>query len=331
MTAQAEAIEPIKFQPRRLGHANLWVSDINAITNFYHHVVGLRVEAIEPGIKASFLGNGNTHHDIGTVEITHGEDRVGRDGQVLINKDVSGQLGLFHFGWEMENEAQLVDAIKRAQAKGQDYAMIVDHQISHSIYLADPDGNLMEFYADMLKDWQSIFHGDMDLITGNWSPGEETPITEAFYHQNPTLYGVDDAPVHPLRISRAVIAVGDFETSYGFYTDVAGLDTIYKASDYAFLRGTAGRYDLALYQALDSVPVGLHHITFDLANEAAVETAGKALRERGLRIIADLDTESKRSIFIRDPDGLKIEFAVARQPDYEAMGKATPAVRPYLA
>ena len=45
--------------------------------------------------------------------MTHGEDRVGRDGQILIPKEISNKTGLFHLGWEMENESGLVDAIQR--------------------------------------------------------------------------------------------------------------------------------------------------------------------------------------------------------------------------
>src|SRR5690554_5633021 len=73
--------EGVRFGPRRLGHANLWVGDVHRNTEYYNKVFGLHLEATEPGILGSFLGNGNTHHDIGTVQITRGEDRLGRDGQ----------------------------------------------------------------------------------------------------------------------------------------------------------------------------------------------------------------------------------------------------------
>ena len=332
MTAQAEAPQPIHFRPRRLGHANLWVSNTDKVTEFYNQVVGLKIEATEPGIVGSFLGNGNTHHDIGMVEITHGEDRVGRDGQILIPKDISGRTGLFHLGWEMESEAELVSAIERVKAAGQGYMMIVDHQISHSIYLPDPDGNLIEFYADSLKDWKSIFHGEMELITGNWSPGEETPTKDARYSPNPTLYGVTEAPVHPLRITHVAFVVADVARSCEFYTEVAGLHPIYTAPDvsYACLQGSTGRYNLALFQAGEDLEVGTHHLGFEAANDAAVDEAARVLRDRGIAIVHEIDNDSKRSVFFSDPDGMGIEFASDRAPNFAAIAGAPRAERPFL-
>ena len=106
MSVAVETTEKaINFNPRRLGHVNLWVGDYKRNTEFYNKVLGFHIEATEPGILGSFLGNGNTHHDVGTVQVTHGEDRVGRDGQILIPKEISGKTGLFHLGWEMENES----------------------------------------------------------------------------------------------------------------------------------------------------------------------------------------------------------------------------------
>ena len=61
--------DQVCFRPRRLGHANLYVSELERSMAFYNQVVGLEEVVREPAIHAGFLSNGNTHHDIGMVEI----------------------------------------------------------------------------------------------------------------------------------------------------------------------------------------------------------------------------------------------------------------------
>ena len=334
MSVAVEATEEaINFGPRRLGHVNLWVGDVNRNTDFYNKVLGFKVEATEPGILASFLGNGNTHHDIGTVQITKGEDRVGRDGQILIPKEMGSNAGLFHLGWEMENEAVLVDAIERLKKTDQPIGFFADHTLSHSIYIPDPDGNLHEFYADEMEDWQSWFHGELELITGVWNPGENKPHTEQRYDPNPKLYGVDEAPVHPRYITHSAFVVSDFDRSMHFFGEVAGLKPSHVASDnsYATFEGGVGRYDLAIFQAQGGDTVGMHHCGFELESEAALENSVEALSEQGVAIEKHIDDDTKRSFFVLDDDKIRWEFFVDRAPNAASIDAADPAERPYLA
>ena len=322
----------IRFRPRRLGHANLWVGDVKRNTEFYNQIFGLHLEATEPGILGSFLGNGNTHHDIGTVEITRGEDRVGRDGQILIPKSISANTGLFHLGWEMENEVQLVAAIQRLRRTDQKITMFADHQISHSIYIPDPDGNLHEFYADSLTDWRSIFQGELELITGVWDPGTPPPRDKAYYDPDPELYGVAEAPLHPLSITHAGLTVSSLETSVRWFIDVAGLDLSHRAKDnaYAVLSGAIGRVDLKLFQAEPGEDPGLHHVGFALDSEAGMEQSKQQLAARNIPIEKEVDGNGKHSLFILDPDGTRWEFGVVRGADPASIAALSNAERRYF-
>jgi len=310
------------FRPRRLGHANFWVGDIGKATAFYNRVVGLRVECTEPGLKASFLGNGNTHHDIAVVEITHGEDRLGRDGQVQIPKEISANPGLFHLGWEMETEKQLVEAIRGVKPEWKKPGMVVDHQIAHSIFVPDPDGNFNEFYADMLKDWRSIFQGEMDLITSNWDPEAQAPLTEPMYNPAPNLYGVEGAPFKPRRTSRATLVCADFSGCLDFYAGTGGLEPIlidHKA-EFAILSGTLHEHDLSLCTAGGELNPGLHHTSFEAEDEAAVTDSVENLKEQDIPIEREIDDANKRSVFVKDADGILCELFVDRSPDYDCLG-----------
>ena len=334
MSVAVETTEKaINFNPRRLGHVNLWVGDYKRNTEFYNKVLGFHIEATEPGILGSFLGNGNTHHDVGTVQVTHGEDRVGRDGQILIPKEISGKTGLFHLGWEMENESGLVDAIDRLKKTDQPIAFFADHQLSHSIYIPDPDGNLNEFYADELIDWRSMFQGELELITGVWNPGENKPHSDLRYDPSPKLYGVENAPVHPRHITHCTFLVSDFDRSMHFYGEVAGLNAIHVADDnsYASFEGGVGRYDLSILQAGDGDEVGMHHCGFELESEDALEKSVAAVTAQGVAIEKQVDSDTKRSFFVQDDDKIRWEFFVDRKPNYASIGTADQAERPYLA
>ena len=174
------AANPV-FRPRQLGHVNLFVDDLDLSTRFYNSVCGLALEFRELGLKASFLGTGNTPHDVGMIETTKGKDRYGKDGHLQLPKEVGAQVGLNHIAWEIENEAELVEGYKRAHARGVPIRRLADHQVAHSIYMSDPDGNLVEFYVDTVRDWRHLLHGDLDLITSVWNPEEGEPFSDARY------------------------------------------------------------------------------------------------------------------------------------------------------
>src|SRR5271169_1863419 len=104
------------FRPRRLGHANLWVEDLQRSERFYNDVCGLTVEFTEPGLVATFLGTGHTPHDLGMIEKTGGKPRYGRDGLLQIPPGIGVTAGLNHIAWELENEAELVRGFKAVKA-----------------------------------------------------------------------------------------------------------------------------------------------------------------------------------------------------------------------
>ena len=76
---QEANVQP-RFRPRRLGHVNLWVSDLERSIRFYEDVCGIELVRRERDILIAFHSNGNSHHDIGIIEISRGKDRYGRDG-----------------------------------------------------------------------------------------------------------------------------------------------------------------------------------------------------------------------------------------------------------
>lgn len=315
------------FQPRRLGHANLWVEDLARSQKFYNEICGLTLEFWEPDLVATFLGTGNTPHDLGMIETTGGKARYGRNGLLQIPEGVGTGVGLNHLAWELENEAALVEAYKRAKADGVAMDITVDHQVAHSVYLYDPDANYMEYYCDTVTDWQTRLQGEMELITAAWDPESQAePLTEGRYQQDPELHTVDRAPIHPKRVTHAVLLTDNLERLVDFYTSVGGLDEIHRTPEVAYLRGSVTRTPYHLAICKGEAP-GYHHAAFELADEDALDEAEHELRKRGIEPELSVDRETKRSFFLRDPDGLLSEYYVRRRVDFE---EAPGELRPFL-
>ena len=132
--------------------------------------------------------------------------------------------GLHHFGWELESEKQLVEAYERYLAAGLDVHRTTDHQISHSVYVFDPEGNLNEFYADAMHDWRSIFNPTRDdLVRQPLGPARRVPQRGAHVSGEPPparrrRRGVSRASHHPRRPGRRPIlrgCAGSTRTSAG--------------------------------------------------------------------------------------------------------------------
>ena len=329
----AEQYPEVRFSPRRLGHSNNFVGDVERSMKFFTDVCGFEEIARELQIPAGFVSNGNTHHDLGLVGLSKGEARIGRDGHLQMPKGRGIEPGLNHMGWEMENQKELVDAWHRYEKTGLPIHRLVDHQTSHSVYIFDPDGILHEIYADAIQDWRSVLKGDLMHLTGSWDPDAvNEPTTDIRYHPNFELGVVPDAALHPIKISRETVICDDYDGMVDFYDNVIGLDVKHRADNFTVVGGIASDYyDVALFRGNNGDARGMHHMSFTMQDEKGIEDGAAKLKERGVVIEREIDNDAKRSIFIRDPDGMGCEFYVDRQQGgYDLVESADPADQLYL-
>ncbi len=311
MSATTGTAQKPFFHPRRLGHVNLWVEDLARSEDFYSTTCGLVVEFTEPDLIATFLGTGATPHDLGMIQKTNGVDRYGRDGLLQLPGTIGRDVGLNHLAWELENEAELVAAYKRLKDEGIETDITVDHQVAHSVYMFDPDGNYNEFYCDTVKDWRNVLSGPMDLLTTHWDPLTAEGFTEGRYEEKPEWHAVPGAPLQPKRVTHAVLQTTDLERLVDFYERVGGLDVVAREGDAVYLRGALTQYPYNLVIVKAEQPA-YHHVAFELASEQELTEAHDKLKQSGATIIGQTDLPWKRSIFLRDPDGLQSEWYVRR-------------------
>jgi catechol 2,3-dioxygenase len=266
--------------------------------------------------------------------VTDGVDRLGRDGHVQIPKTVGQSPGLGHVAWEMENEAQLVEGCTRARAAGAHFQRTLDHQVAHSAYFADPDGNSVEFYCDTVPEWRRVLQGDMDLVTARWDPWGAAPSQDRLYDTDPERRVVAHAPVQPSRLSHVVLTTDDVPALARFYAEFAGLTMVFEAADGSVvcLGGSArgGEFDIAICRRPAAAKRGYHHIAFVMDDAEAVAAAEARVEAAGGAILRRIDDVTKRSFFLADPDGQRIEFLARRQVGPFGIDKMPEDARPFL-
>ncbi len=133
-----------------LGHVVLYVENAERSARFYRDVLGwhqiMPEEGSPVGPVAAFSG-GRTHHELLLIEVGPGAAPIppGR------------RVGMYHFGLRVgDSDADLKAALDRVVASGATVLGSSDHTVTHSLYIADPDGNEVELYIDVPGvDWKN--------------------------------------------------------------------------------------------------------------------------------------------------------------------------------
>ena len=129
---------------KSLGHVVIRVSDVERAERFYNGVLGLPVCARlnQGGVRMAFFSLGN-HHDFAVMQRPAG---VRPEGEMLV--------GLDHVAFKI---GETLNELREARAK-LDAAGVrtqpIDHEVTKSLYMHDPDGNGVELYVDASDAWK---------------------------------------------------------------------------------------------------------------------------------------------------------------------------------
>jgi catechol 2,3-dioxygenase len=127
------------MQTYELGHAVLYVHDLERSRHFYRDVLGFpELPGAFPGAAA--FGSGRTHHELLLIEV----------GAAAAPIPAGRRVGLYHLGFKIgTTDDELRDAIRDLQSAGVEMVGASDHAVTHSLYILDPDGNEIELYIDV--------------------------------------------------------------------------------------------------------------------------------------------------------------------------------------
>ena len=127
-----------------LGHAVLYVRDLERSRHFYGEVLGFPelgpAQFGSGGPGAAAFGGGRTHHELLLIEV----------GPNAASPPPGRRTGLYHLGFKIgTTDDELRDAIRELQDAGVTIRGASDHTVTHSLYIEDPDGNELELYIDV--------------------------------------------------------------------------------------------------------------------------------------------------------------------------------------
>ena len=127
------------MEVKELGHIVLYVRDLERSRQFYRDVLGWR-EVATLGGQGAMFSSGRTHHELLLLE-------VGPDAAPI---PPGRRVGMYHFGLKVgETDEELRQALDRLLEAGVKVAGSADHNVTHSLYIEDPDGNEIELYIDV--------------------------------------------------------------------------------------------------------------------------------------------------------------------------------------
>jgi catechol 2,3-dioxygenase len=126
---------------KRVGHVVLKMRDLEKARRFYVDFLGMKIGNESP--RGMFLRFNDYHHDIAIF-------KTGDDAEAP--KD--NQVGLVHVALVCENDETVRGFYDKARAEGIEVTGWTDHDITHSLYVKDPEGNTIEIYADTAYNWQ---------------------------------------------------------------------------------------------------------------------------------------------------------------------------------
>lgn len=136
------------MEVKELGHAVLYVRDIEKSAGFYRDVLGWKqITPQGAGLPMAAFSSGRTHHELLLIEVGDEATPIPR----------GRRIGLYHLGIKVgDSDDELREALERVREAGVTVVGMSDHTVSHSLYILDPDGNELELYIDVPGvDWKS--------------------------------------------------------------------------------------------------------------------------------------------------------------------------------
>ncbi len=199
MTASSDKFD-LRAAPLRIGTVTLRARDLPGVADFYQRILGLNLLGMEA--ERAVLGGG-------------GEPLLFLKGDPALAPPDPRQAGLFHTAFLLPSRADLARWLAHAARTGIRLQGASDHIVSEALYLADPEGNGIEVYADRpAAEWQTppgtvrMATDPLDLDALRLSAGDTrwTGFPE----------GGCIGHVH--------LRVGETGTADRFYSDILGLD-----------------------------------------------------------------------------------------------------------
>ncbi len=200
--------------PLEIGRVALTVKDLARVGSFYESVIGLRRMAGDGGVALYGAG------DRALLELR--EDRSARSRSTR-------EAGLFHTAFLLPSRAALGRWLCHVADEHVPIQGASDHLVSEAIYLADPEGNGIEVYADRPRGAWPKENGHIRMST---EPLDTQDLVRA---ADGPWTGAPEGTV----VGHVHLQVGAVPEAEAFYSSVLGFDVMAHYPGASFL-GSGG-------------------------------------------------------------------------------------------
>lgn len=186
-----------------IGMVKLKVRDMERVRSFYEDILGFKV----------------LHEDEVNVRFGVEAERVlvwlQSDPQAPLRE--RGTVGLYHFAILMPARRELARVLQRLLEKSYPLQGAADHYVSEAVYLADPEGNGIEVYADRPRDEWYSQSGELRMGTVALDVDD---LLSSLTDGGGATIGLPPGT----RIGHIHLHVPDLEEAIRFYGDIIGFD-----------------------------------------------------------------------------------------------------------
>ncbi len=220
MTTDTDRFD-LKSAPMRIGRVRLKVRDLAQVTDFYTNVLGLN--RIAKSADGATLGAGATP----LLELVSDPALAPRNPR---------DAGLFHTAFLLPARADLARWLAFASENRIQLHGASNHIVSEALYLADPEGNGIEIYADRpVSEWRAA-SGEIHMAT---EPLDAQDLLDAAGGARWNGFPSDGV------IGHVHLQVGDTELAEGFYRDTLGFDVASRYPGASFFGSGGYHHQLA--------------------------------------------------------------------------------------
>ena len=274
-----------------IGSLGLRVSDLQHSLSFYRDLLGLS----ESNRIDSTVSLSASHAGEPIILLTEKRDARPRPPH---------STGLYHAAIVLPNRRELARVFRRLYTEGWPFQGFADHGVSEALYLADPEGNGIELYADRPPDRWVRKDGQIQMVT--LSLDLENLLAELPKGDDPWI------GIHPeTKIGHVHLQVSDLQKAERFYHELLGFEVTQRSFPGALFMSAGGYHHhigLNVWESLGGTEppadaLGLAKFSITLPNPVERSVVRDRLLEAGISL-----EETGAGFLMRDDDGIAIEI-----------------------
>lgn len=274
-----------------IGRVHLQVSNLQRSLDFYQNKLGFRLVS-QNGKNVALSATGTEPTLIMLTEILNAIPRP------------KNTTGLYHVAIRLPGRAELAQVFRHLLNERWPFQGFADHSVSEALYLADPDSNGLELYADRPRD---VWWGADGKIKMGVDPLDIKDLLSA---GDRPWTGIDPGT----DIGHIHLQVSDLARSEAFYAGLIGLDVIepdYPGALFLSAGGYHHHLGMNTWTGINAPPpppnaVGLISFSLSIPEKDNIHD----LLARVLSTGTKLERSHDESFLIRDPDGNGVDISI---------------------